>query len=77
MDERLREELRQHIAVALAVAPKHLRRVLWDYTSPGQQKAQRAIYRAIADSVMQAFEVMPRGNRAGPSLHTHLSAGGQ
>jgi len=57
MDDALREQLRTHISVALAVAPKSVKRAFIDSTNPGQQAAQRALSQAVADYVLGAFEV--------------------
>ena len=58
--ESIHEFLRQVISVALAVAPRAVKRAFVDRTDPKQQEAQRKLSQAVADAVVRSFEVAPK-----------------
>ena len=57
MDSALRERIRLTIATALAVAPAAVKRAFADRTHSGQQDASRKLSQAVADAVLQAYQV--------------------
>jgi hypothetical protein len=75
MDETIREALRTTISVALAIAPKLLKRKLVDYCDPGQEKAQHQLSAAIADYVLSSFDVAERPDQLGPAPHSRFTEG--
>ena len=72
MDDASREQLRTHIRVALAVAPKSIKRAFIDHTNPGQQAAQRALSLAITDYVLGAFDVTLKRAPTRPGQHSQI-----
>jgi hypothetical protein len=60
MERSIHEFLRQVISVALAVAPRAVKRAFVDRTDPKQQEAQRKLSQAVADAVVRTFEVAPK-----------------
>jgi hypothetical protein len=51
------EYLRQVVAVALAVAPRAVKRALADRRDADHERAQRQLSQAVADAVLQTFIV--------------------
>lgn len=77
MNEADREQLRIVIAVALATAPKRVKRAWLDRRDERHDAAGRELSQRVADSVLRSFEVARKPDRGGgPSLHSRLTAEG-
>jgi hypothetical protein len=71
--ERIREELRVTIAVALSMLPKRVRRAWADQHDDAHRDAKRELPLAAADAVLKHFNVTPKPRDAdGRSLHARL-----
>jgi hypothetical protein len=57
LDAADREYLRQVIAVALAVAPRRIKRAFADRTDKDHDAAQRHLSQSAADAVVQCFDL--------------------
>ena len=57
MESALRERIRLIVATALAVAPASVKRAFADRTHAQQQEASRKLSQAVADAVLQVYEV--------------------
>jgi hypothetical protein len=55
-----REYLRQVVAVALAVAPRAVKKAFADRRDAFHEQAQRQLSQAVADAVLQTFIVEPK-----------------
>lgn len=75
MAEADREHLRVVISVALATAPKRVKRAWLDRYDEQHQAAGRQLGQAVADAVLQSFDVARKPDRGGPSLHSWLTEG--
>ena len=70
MDQADREHLRIVIAVALATAPRRVKRAWLDRSDQRHEAAGRP----LADAVLRSFDLARKPHRGGPSLHSRLTA---
>src|SRR5688572_7242884 len=60
MDSAFRERVRLTIATALAVAPRSVKKAFADQFDAQQQEASRKLSQAVAEAVLQVYEVVEK-----------------